>query len=96
MTRATSARRAIADLGVSATEIDRELQAFRRSAEFLSSSRQRLVDRYEGKWIAVYAGEVVAEARSIKVLKSKLSRTGTPPDQAIFRLIEKNPRAMIL
>ena len=85
-----------ADLGASATEIDRDLQSFRKSAEVLSSSRQRLIDRYEGRWIAVYAGEVVADAKSIKVLKSKLRKRGTPPEQAIFRLIEKNPRTMIL
>ena len=96
MTRAASARKAFAGLGVSAKKVDRELKSFRRSAEVLSSSRQRLLERYEGRWVAVYAGEIVAHGKSIKTLKSKLRKSGTPPEQAIFQLIEKNPKTMIL
>lgn len=96
MSRTTSARKAFADFGASAKEIDRDLQSFRKSAEVLSSSRRRLINKYEGQWVAVYDGDVVASEANVKGVKAALVKAGIAPESAIIRFIEKNRRTMIL
>ena len=96
MSRANSARKAFASIGASAKEIDRDLQAFRKSAEVLSSSQRRLIDNYEGQWVAVYDGKIVASGDNVARVKAKLSKTGIAPGSAIIRFIEKKRRTMIL
>lgn len=96
MSRAASARKALARLGASAKEIDRDLQAFRKSAEVLSSSRRRLIDNYEGQWVAVHGGDIVASGNSIERVKIKLSKFGITPESAVIRFIKKKRRTMIL
>ena len=96
MSRAASARKALARLGASAKEIDRDLQAFRKSVEVLSSSRRRLIDNYEGQWVAVHGGDIVASGNSIERVKIKLSKFGITPESAVIRFIEKKRRTMIL
>lgn len=96
MNRANSARKAFASIGASAKEIDRGLRAFRESAEVLSGSRRRLIDNYEGQWVAVYDGRIVASGNNVARVKAKLSKTGIAPGSAIIRFIEKKRRTMIL
>ena len=96
MTRANSARKAFASTGSSAKEIDRDLQSFRRSAAVLSSEHKNLIAKYDGKWVGVHNGKVAASGRSMKTVRAKISKAGVPPEQTIFRFIEKTKRTMIL
>ena len=93
---ANSARKTLASIGVSAKEIDKELRAYRKSAEVLSSSHPRLIDRYDGRWVGVVDGRVAVAGNSAKNVTAKLLKSGFAPERAIIRFIEKNRRTMIL
>jgi hypothetical protein len=77
-------------------KVDRELRAFGKDARILSSKRKHLLQQYPQQWIAIYDGEVAAQARTLPVLVETLRRLGIPRGRAIVRYINNNPRKMIL
>lgn len=76
--------------------VDSELRKFRRSSRALSSHNPRLISRYPKKWVAIYDGEVQAQAKSLSALMTQLERKGLPREDVIVRFIEKDDRVMIL
>jgi hypothetical protein len=77
-------------------KVDKELRKFRRSSKVLSSDNPRLIDRYPKKWVAVYDGQVQAQAKTLPALMTALERLGLPKEDVIVRFIDKDDRKMIL
>jgi hypothetical protein len=77
-------------------EIAASLRAFAESARTLSESHGRLLDRYPDRWVAVSHGAVRADGDSLEEVLDKLDRAGIPRSDAIVRLIEREPRTLIL
>jgi hypothetical protein len=83
-------------LGGTPGQIDRELRAFAKAAEILSSDHPRLIDEYPSRWIGIYRGRVAASAKSLKSLMARLRKSGVPSERTIIRFIAKNERTLIL
>ena len=77
-------------------EIAASLREFTESARVLSSAHPRLIDEYPDKWIAVARGGVRAHADSLDELLATLDQEGIPRSEVIIRLIEREPRTLIL
>ena len=76
--------------------VDRDLQAFRRSARVLSSRHPRLIDRYPKQWVAVHQGKVRAQGKTLRSLLAQVDKKGLPRERLIVRFIDKTQRTMIL
>ena len=95
-TKSREARDVFANAGRSAKDTDRDLRSFQKFARILSNENKNLIRKYDGQWVGVYNGKVAASAKSIGAVRAKISRAGVPPEQTIFRFIEKTRRTMIL
>ena len=73
-----------------------EMEAFRETADLLSSSQERMIDQYPGQWVAVHSGQVKAHGDSIESVLNEVDSKGLSREQAIVRFIDKEPRVMIL
>ncbi|MEX2226222.1 MAG: hypothetical protein WEB52_07230 [Dehalococcoidia bacterium] len=82
----------IGDPGV----LEKELEAFRESARVLSSKQRHLIARYPKRWVAIYEGDVAADAATLHELMAEIEDRGLPRGHMIVRYIDKNPRKMIL
>ncbi len=76
--------------------VDRELRAFQRDAELLSSKRQHLIEHYANQWVAIYRGDVVAQAKTLEPLVARLKQSRVPRGRAIVRYISDKSCKMIL
>ena len=75
-------------------KLDEELQEFREDAKVLSTPG--LIDKYPKRWIAIYEGEVRAEARSINEVLNSADKQGLPRESVIIQYVDRTPRTMIL
>lgn len=73
-----------------------ELRSFADDAKVFSSARERLITTYAGRWVAVFAGRVQADAATLPTLLDALDERGIPRERAIVRFIDRNERTMIL
>ena len=80
----------------SPSEVDVDLQKFRRAARALSTSHPRMIDLYPQQWVAVHKGRVRANARSLKRLLTTVDTKKLPREEIIVRFIAKDRRTMIL
>jgi len=87
---------ALIDLIGDPRELDRDVQAFRRSAERFSSDRRRLIEAYPKQWVAVVDGEIRATGDTLPAVLDELDRKGYPRSRALVRFVEKNHRKFIL
>ena len=86
----------ILDLIGDPRQVDADLQVLRRTAKRLSSRRPRMIERYPKRWIALHAGRVRAEGRTLKSVLGQIDKKGLPRQHTIVRFIHKEPRTMIL
>lgn len=77
-------------------EIDLSLTAFRKSAQVLSSEHPRMIDQYAKQWVAIYDGEVRAQASTFLALMNQAEKNGLRREQLVVRFIDRNRRTMIL
>lgn len=91
-----SAETILEELGTTASQASKDLNAYAIDARLLSSNSQRLIAKYPNQWIAVYQGDVRATADTLEALLDELKKRSIPADKAIVRYIEDNPRIMIL
>jgi hypothetical protein len=73
-----------------------ELEAFKKQARLFSAHRPRLIDRYQKQWVAVYDGEVKAQARTLPGVLKQIDAKGLPREHTLIRYIDKNVRTFIL
>jgi hypothetical protein len=74
--------------------IAEELRQARRSGEVLSSDRPRLLDEYEGKWIALHDGDVVGAADSIEDLLQSIDPAAR--SHVLVRYMDRDELTLIL
>lgn len=77
-------------------KLDRELRAYRKSAQTFSSSRPRLIEKYSKQWVAVHEGKVKVAAKTFGTLLEEIEKQRLPRESLIVRFIDKDERAMIL
>lgn len=77
-------------------EVARELESFRKTAKVFSSNAPRLLDKHSKRWVAVYRGEVRAQAAGLSTLLRRIDDAGLPRSHVLVRFIEKNKRTFIL
>lgn len=76
--------------------LDAELQKFRKDTKLLSSKRINFIAKYPKKWIAIYDGQVRADARSLKQVLIKVDQLKLPREGVVIRYVDRNLRRMIL
>jgi len=67
-----------------------------RDLEFLSTSRDQLVAKYDEQWVAIFNEAVVAHAHEVEQLVAQLRDQGISPDQLIVDYLTKEQRTLIL
>ena len=77
-------------------EIAESLKAFSEAARVLSSNDPSLIDLYPDKWIAVSHDGVRASADTLDDLLAQVDKKLIPRSEVIVRLIEREPRTLIL
>jgi Family of unknown function (DUF5678) len=91
-----SAKKKAEYLGVSPKKIARDLRAFSRTGQFLSSNERRLLKKYPEQWVGLYDGEVRASAKSIDEVISKLEKQELPLSESIIWYMDTSGRKLIL
>lgn len=76
--------------------LEKELEEFRTNARVLSAEQGRLISRYPQRWVAVYEGDVAADAPTLADLIRQIDERGLPRGHVIVRYIDKHPRTLIL
>ena len=76
--------------------LDAELQKFRKDTKLLSSKRMNFIAKYPKRWIAIYDGQVQADARSLKQILTKVDEMQLPREGVVIRYVDRNLRRMIL
>jgi hypothetical protein len=76
--------------------LDAELQKFRKDTKLLSSKRMNFIAKYPKRWIAIYDGQVRADARSLKQILTKVDELQLPREGVVIRYVDRNLRRMIL
>lgn len=77
-------------------EVGDALQAFRKTAMFLSSQYPQLIERYPGQWIAMHSNEVRAHGDSLESVLRKIDEKGLSRDETVVRFMQKDPQTLIL
>ena len=77
-------------------DVVRELAEFEHSARLLSSEHAHMLEQYDGQWIGVYQGRVVASGKTMKDIMEQAREKHLPTQSMIVRRIEKNQRTLIL
>jgi hypothetical protein len=76
--------------------LDADLQKFRKDIKLLSSKHLDFSGEYSKRWIAVYGGEVQADAESLDHLLARLDALKIPRGKAAIRYMNQSTRRMIL
>lgn len=76
--------------------LDMELQAFRKDTDLLSSEKGRLITKYSKRWIAIYDGEVRADAQNLNEILDEVDVLQLPRNSVVIRYIDRNVKRMIL
>ena len=94
--RRLSAKKTAEYLGVPPKKIARDLRAFSRTGQFLSSNERRLLKKYPRQWVALYDGKVRASAKSLDEVISKLEQQELPANESIIWYMDTSGRKLIL
>ena len=92
MANQTSAIKAMAER---ASQIKESLDAFSQNERMFSTNRPRLIDKYEGKWIAVFQGKVAASADTIEEVAADVEEQGIPLSDTMIRHIGREAKTYI-
>lgn len=77
-------------------KVDEELQSFRKTALKLSSDAPRMIEKYNGKWVALHSGLVRAHGDSLESVLEIIDKKGFSRKQAVVRYITDEPRKFLL
>ncbi len=76
--------------------LDAELQKFRKDTKLLSSRRVNLLAKYPKRWVAIYDGQIQADALSLKQVLTKIDELNLPRERVVVRYVDRTLRRMIL
>ena len=77
-------------------ELARQIESFQKTAERFSEEKPNLIEKYPERWVAVYEGEVIADAETMGELLDKVDKIGKPRSEILMRFLTRKPRTMIL
>ena len=76
--------------------LDSDLRKFQQDAKLLSSKRVNLLAKYPKRWIALYGGQVRADAPSLERVLAEVDELSLPREEVVIRYVDRNLRRMIL
>ena len=65
----------------------RQYKQYSNSVRFIDESRQELLKKHDGEWIAVYNSEVAASSKKYDVLTRKIERLKLPTKEVVIKYI---------
>lgn len=96
MTRAKTYDEQVLELLGDPVQLDREMQEFGESEQFLNSHHKEFVKRYPDQWVGIYRGKLIAHALALEDVIAKLRKRGVPPGRALVRFMATKRRKMFL
>lgn len=76
--------------------LELKLRRFEEDVRYLQSIRQQLVHDYPDRWVAIYENSFVGYARTTQELRKRLMAKGIPANEAVFDLLARERKAMLL
>jgi len=73
-----------------------KMKVFEKAANFVRENYDKLVELYDGKFIAVLEDKVVAEDKEIEKLLEKLRKKGINPTETFIEYITRRRTAIII
>jgi len=74
----------------------RNMEKFDCSCDALSAQYEKLLERFPNRWVALYDGEVVAEAGNLPDTIHALKARGFPPRDCLVEFLSARPMTVIL
>lgn len=71
-------------------EFKRKREQFSRDLAFIDENREKLLEDYNDKWVAVYKSEIVANGKDYNNVLSHLERNNMPVEQIPIRYLSKH------
>lgn len=68
-------------------EFKRKRDQFSRDLAFFDENRDKLLEDYKQRWVAVYESEIVAHSKHYNNVISQLERSDLPVEQLVIRFI---------
>lgn len=78
------------------SQVIAEMAAFERDNNVFSVRRDELMTKYPGRWIALYDGDVRADAPSLERLLAVMDENSVPRERTVIRHMVLHNRRMIL
>ena len=74
-----------------------EMRQFKESARMFEADYDRFLDEYEGRWIAMHDGSVIADALTLDLLLEKVESEYPEKRRSLFaRFMDREPQLLIL
>ena len=90
-----SARKIAQGLG-SLDAIADDLEAFQQSARAFAALYPKLVDEYDGQWVALYDKRVIAHAADLPAILRQIDDLSIPRAASVVQFVTKQRRTLIL
>ncbi|MCK4474848.1 hypothetical protein KAU30_03305 [Candidatus Bathyarchaeota archaeon] len=72
------------------------LTDFNEDFEWFLRSREKLLSKYEDKWVAIYSKKVLDSDKNLTTLVKRLKTKGFRPEQILIQFVSKEPIEAIL
>jgi hypothetical protein len=92
---AVDVKRAVETVG-GEQEIEHKLRRFAADVHYLQSIRQDLLRKYAERWVAIYEGSLVGNAKTFHELLKQLSEKAVRQNEAVIEYLAKDRKAMLL
>jgi len=76
--------------------LDSGLRKLQQDAKLLSSKHANLLANYPERWIALYDGQVRADAPSLERVLAEVDELSLPREEVVIRYLDRSLRRMIL
>jgi len=77
-------------------DIATTLRDFNKDFEWFLQSREGLLSRYEGKWVAVQSKKILDSDEDLSALVNRLKARGFQTEQLLIQFLSKEPIEAIL
>lgn len=72
------------------------LTDFNEDFDWFLRSREKLLSKYEDKWVAIYSKKVLDSDKNLTTLVKRLKTKGFRPEQILIQFVSKEPIEAIL
>ena len=77
-------------------EVTSTLIKFNKDYKWFLQNREKLLYKYENKWVAIQNQKVLDSNENLTKLIEKLKAKGLPPEQILIQYVSKKPIEAIL